>query len=67
MLFRSVSQSRYEALHKQLSLLYENFDSVIDIEHGFYEYNVVPLEDIEPGTPTGYFLIGATNNIAEEN
>ena len=59
--------SKYEHLHKQLNLLYENFDSVIDIEHGFYEYNVVPLEDIEPGTPTGYFLIGATNNIAEEN
>jgi hypothetical protein len=43
----------YDHLIKQMTLMYENFDSVIDIEHGFYDYNVVPLEGLEPEKVVG--------------
>lgn len=50
----------------QLNLLYENFSSVIDIEHGFYVYNVVPLEGLEPEQVVGISALTSGNGLFEE-
>jgi len=43
-----IPMKHFPHLLSQMYLMYANFDNVLDIEHGFYDYNVVPLEGLEP-------------------
>jgi hypothetical protein len=45
--------SKFDHYIKRLNLLCDNIHNVIDIEHGFYEYDVVPLKDVPPDRLTG--------------
>ena len=65
-----IPMSKFEHFHSRLSTLYKDYikdESIIDIEHGLYEYNVIPLEGIEPNTPTGVSLFVSTIGQWEHN
>jgi len=62
--------SKFEHFHKQLKTFYEDYikdESIIDFEHGFYQYNIVPLEGIEPNTKSGVSLFVSTSGQWEDS
>lgn len=62
--------SKFEHFHSRLSTLCKDYikdESIIDIEHGLYKYNVIPLEGIEPNTLTGASLFVSTIGQWEHN
>lgn len=57
--------SKFDHYIERLNLLYDNIHNVIDIEHGFYEYDVIPLKDVLPDKPTGILLPVASSGELE--
>jgi hypothetical protein len=60
----------FNHFYTQLKKLYEDYnkdESIIDIEHGFYQYNVVPLEGLEPNTISGVSLFVSTSGVWEDS
>ncbi len=48
-----IPTSKYEHFALRLGILYQNFDQIIDLEHGFYYFNVVPREGLIEGVEVG--------------
>jgi hypothetical protein len=58
-----IPMSKFEHFHFRLTSLCKDYmqdESIIDIEHGLYQYNVIPLEGIEPNTPSEVSLFVST-------
>lgn len=62
--------SKFNHFYSQLNSLYERYyydHSIIDIEHGFYQYNVVPLENLEENIQSGVSLFVSTQGKWEDS
>jgi hypothetical protein len=62
--------SKFDHFIKQLSALANEYVKnlmIIDIEHGFYQFNVVPLEGLEANTLSGVSLFVSSHGNWEES
>jgi len=58
-----IPMSVFEHLYSRLTILCKDYikdESIIDIEHGLYQYNVIPLENIKPNTLSNVSLFVST-------
>lgn len=61
-----IPMSKFEHFIFRLENLYYNFSNVMDIEHGLYEFDVVPLKDIPENKEVGVTLWVSSSGIWED-
>jgi hypothetical protein len=61
-----IPMSKFDHFFSRLENLYYSFSMVLDIEHGFYEFNVVPLEGLPENAEVGISALISGNGKWEE-